>query len=158
MIAMAMTRLQRRHQANIDRYKAGQKKPPTRKQAQAWLAPIRNAFLEMQSGEMDSYRGYAITRINARDIDFARVDHCINGFVAMLNRVFPDFDTALMKKVSNKLESGVLITLDEVNGCLRALDACEDLLITVSRGELKAAALTEQVNIELEQLGLKEAA
>ena len=38
-----MTRQQMRQQAAIARYKAGKQKPPTRAQAQAWLAPIRKA-------------------------------------------------------------------------------------------------------------------
>ena len=48
---MPMTRQQMRQQAAIARYKAGKQKPPTRAQAQAWLAPIRKAFAEIKTGE-----------------------------------------------------------------------------------------------------------
>lgn len=101
----------------IDTYKAGHHKPPTRKQAKAWLAPIRRAMAELKSGEVDAHRGYVITRLNPSDTDFARIDHCINGFTAMMDR-----------------------------------------LIKFTRAALKDAAVTEQINIELELAGLKEAA
>ena len=71
-----------RYLASCDRFKADKQKPPTRKQARAWLAPIRKALTEMLSGEVDSHRGYAITRIHHADNDFARIDHAINGFDA----------------------------------------------------------------------------
>ena len=38
----------------------------------------------------DAYRGYAITRIHHADNDFARVDHAINGFVALMDRLLKD--------------------------------------------------------------------
>ena len=128
------------------------------KNIQAWLAPIRKAFREIKTGEVDSHRGYAITRIHWADEDFARVDHCINGFTAMLDRLMPDFDTGAMKRISKKLSAGVLLTHDEVEACFVVLKQCEDRLIKYKRSELMDAALTEQVNIELERLGMKEAA
>ena len=70
-----MNRTQRHHRAVCDQFKAGHNKPPTRAQAKAWLAPIRKAFSEMLTGEVDAYRGYAITRIHHADNDFARIDH-----------------------------------------------------------------------------------
>ena len=147
-----------RYLAAVARYKADKQKPPTRSQAQAWLAPIRNAFLEMRTGEVDAYRGYAITRIHHADNDFARVDHCINGFLAMFDRLAPGFDTSAMRKVSKKLENGVLIEFAEVDACFATINACEDLLITLRREELIEAANIEMINIEFERLGLKEAA
>lgn len=114
--------------------------------------------MQIKSGEVDAHRGYPITRIHHADNDFARIDHCINGFVAMLERLAPEFDITPLKSVSKKLENGVLMTVPEIDACFRVLNACEDLLITYSRAQLKAAALTEQLNIELERIGLKEAA
>ena len=155
---MAMTRQQLRHQAAVARYKSGLLKPPTRKQAQAWLSPIRNAFEQIRSGEVDSHRGYAITRIHWADEDFARIDHCVNGFTAMLDRLAPAFDTGPLKRVSKKLENGILLTLEEVDSCFAVLADTESLLLKFTREQLIDAAKTEQINIELERMGLKEAA
>lgn len=139
-------------------YQTEHSKPPTRKQARAWLAPIRKAFNEIRTGEVDSFRGYAITRIHHADNDFARVDHAINGFLALFDRLAPDFDTSAMRKVSKKLEHGVLIEFHEVDACFATLNACEDLLITFKRADLIDASQTEMIGIELERMGLKEAA
>lgn len=151
-------RIKAHHLAACDRYDAGKTKPPTRKQAQAWLSPIRKALIEIKGGEVDSNRGYAITRLHHADNDFARVDFCINGFTAMLDRLAPDFDTGPLKVVSRKLANGVLLTVPEIDACFSVINACESLLITFSRQQLKDAALTEQINIEMERHGIKEAA
>jgi hypothetical protein len=155
---MAMTRQQLRHQAAVARYQAGKLKPPTRKQVQAWLAPIRKAFTEIRTGEVDAHRGYAITRINWADEDFARIDHCINGFTAMLDRLAPAFDTGPLKRVSKKLETGILLTPEEVDACFAVLAETEERLLTFTREQLIDASKTEQINIELEIMGLKECA
>lgn len=143
-----------RYLASCDRFAAGKQKPPTRKQAQAWLAPIRKAFVEMLSGEVDSYRGYAITRIHHADNDFARIDHAINGFVALIERLMPDVDIGSIRKVSKKLENGVLLEAAEVHDCLALLKRCEDRLIKFRRCDLTDAANTEMVRIEIERLGI----
>lgn len=155
---MSLTRQQQRHRAACARFKAGHQKPPTRAQAKAWLAPIRKSLIEMRSGEVDAYRGYAITRIHHADNDFARIDHAINGFTALLDRLAPDLDTSALKKVSKKLEAGILLEHNEIDACFAVLNACEDRLITFRRCDLTDAANTEMVNIELERLGIKEAA
>ena len=144
--------------AACDRYAADKHKPPTRAQAKAWLAPIRKAFVEMLSGEVDSHRGYAITRIHHADNDFARIDHAINGFTALIARLMPDFDLAPIGRISKKLEAGILLESKEVHEALALLKRCEDQLIKFKRSELSDAANTEMINIELERMGIKEAA
>ena len=155
---MAMTRQQLRLHAAKQRYQAERNKPPTRKQVQAWLALIRKALSEIRTGECDAYRGYAITRIHHADNDFARVDHAINGFVALMDRLLKDVDTSCLKKVSAKLEAGILLELQEVDACAELLKEAERHLLTFKRRELIDAANTEMINIELERLGMKEAA
>lgn len=155
---MPMTRAQLRHQAAIGRFNAGKHKPPTRAQARAWLAPIRKALAEMRSGEVDAVRGYAITRIHHRDHDFARIDHAINGFVGLITRLMPDLDLTPMTRLSKKLEAGILLELHELDAAQRLLQIVEDRLITFTRSALTAAANTEMTVIELERLGLQEAA
>ena len=155
---MAMTRMQLRHAQAIAQYKADKQKPPTRKQAQAWLAPIRKALAEIMTGEVDTHRGYPIMRIHWADNDVARIDHAINGFVALMERLMPDIDTGPMKRLGKKLEAGVLLELHEVTSCQSLIDTVEDRLLKFKRSDLVDAANTEMVVIELERLGLKEAA
>ena len=151
---MALDRLQLRHQANVARYQAGLLKPPTRKQAKAWLAPIRQAVKEMPTGEVDSYRGYAVTKIRYTGNSLARIDECINGFLAMLEKSMPDLDTKPMRKVSSKLTNGVLLTARELDECMTLLNVAEDRFCKIPRRELVDTANTLMIRIELEMLGL----
>ena len=155
---MPMTRMQLRHAQAVAQYQAGKQKPPTRKQAQAWLAPIRKALAEIMTGEVDTHRGYPITRIHWADNDVARIDHAINGFVALMERLMPDLDTGPMRRLSKKLEAGVLLELYEVTSCKALIDTVEDRLLKFKRRELVKAAEVEMTIIELERLGLKDAA
>ena len=154
---MAMTRQQLRVAAAQARYEAGRNKPPTRKQAVAWLAPIRNALDEIQTGEVDSHRGYPITKIRYADEDFARIDHAINGFLSLIHRLMPELDTRCMSSVANKLANGILLTLEEIDICRKLLADVEDLLLTFTRAQLKDAANTEMIKIEFERMGMVEA-
>lgn len=129
----------------------------TRKNARQWLEPIRKAFGDMKAGEVDSIRGYAVTRIDHTD-EYARIDFAINGFTALIERLLPDTPCTPMQSVSKKLAAGVPLTQGEIDACLALLNRCETRLIKVPREAIRSAVLTEQINIEVEQLGLKEAA
>lgn len=154
---MAMTRAQLRHAAACARYDAGKKKPPTRKQAQAWLHPIRRSIVEMRSGYVDSVRGYAVTRLHTGD-DYARIDFAINGFVALIDRLMPHINTSQFKRLGSKLANGVLLDIPELDRCLAMLKQVESRLIEFNREQLIDAAKLEQIAIEFELMGLKEAA
>lgn len=121
---------------------------------QAWLDPIRNALAEIRTGEVDSYRGYPITRIHHADNDFARVDFAVNGFMALISRLMPEYDLSPMRRLSKKLENGVLLNLAEVNECGALLNEIELRLLKFTRAELKDAADIEMTRIEIERLGL----
>ncbi len=78
--------------------------------------------------------------------------------VALIKRLMPEFDVCALDRVSRKLTNGVLLTHEEVEACFAAINRCEDRLIEFTRDQLIDAARTEQVNIELERMGLKDAA
>lgn len=153
-----MTRRQLQHQAAVARFQAGRFKPPTRRQAQAWLAPIRQAFAEIKTGEVDAHRGYPITRLHWTDNDFARIDHAINGFVALIERLMPDLDIGVMRLISSRLANGVLLTVANLDEAGRVMRIVEDRLIKLRRCDLTDAANTEMIAIEFERMGLREAA
>lgn len=150
---MALSRQQLRHLSAQARYSADKAKPPTRRQAKTWLAPIRDAIAEMRTGEVDAIRGYAVTRLHTGD-DWARVDHCINGFLCLIERLMPDVDLDPLRTVSKRLASGVPLTLELLDSCVKILNAVEDRLITISRRDLIDAANLEQTICEVERLGL----
>lgn len=124
----------------------------TRRQARAWLHPMRQCFNAMRTtGESPAARGYAVTQVHDAD-DWVRTDYCIAGFRALIGRLFPKLDTSAMKRVQKRLANGVLISNADLESCMRELHAAEDLLITVTVPELKSAVVTEQIQIELEAI------
>lgn len=129
----------------------------TRRQVQAWLAPMRACFRQMREGEVDSIRGYAVTRLHHAD-DYARIDFCIAGFRGLLARLVPDLDIGPLLSVERKLANGVPLTIPEVDAAFRLLRECEGHLVGLPRHVLIGAVQTEQIVIEMESLGIKEAA
>lgn len=154
---MGFTRTQRHHRAACDRFSASKQKPLTRKQVRAWLLPVRQAITTMRSGEIESIRGYPVTRLHFKDA-WERIDWCCAGFRCLINRVLPSINTAPLLRVENKLANGVPLTVGELDAVLALLNLCEDALLTFKVEELQDAVLSEQIKFEIENLGLKEAA
>lgn len=148
-----MPRTLRHRKAASAAYKAGLGKPMTRKEARAWLAPVRQAFGQMLQGEADAIRGYAVTRLHHKD-DWARTDHCIAGFRCLIHRLMPDLDMTALARVEKKLAAGVLLTHPELEACMALFRTVEDRLLQHIKRDVLEAATTEQIAIELETLGL----
>lgn len=130
----------------------------TRRQVQSWLSPMRNCFRQMRYiGEVESIRGYAVTRLHHND-DYARIDFCIAGFRGLLSRLAPDLDVGPLLLIERKLANGVPLTIPEIDAAFRLLRECEGALVGLPRSALIGAVQTEQIQIELESLGIKEAA
>ena len=130
----------------------------TRRQVQSWLAPMRECFRRIRvDGEVDSIRGYAVTRLHHND-DYARIDHCIAGFRGLLSRLAPGLDVGPLLLVERKLANGVPLTVPEIDTAFRLIRECEGALVGLPRSALLGAVQTEQIAIELESLGIKEAA
>lgn len=128
----------------------------TRRQAQAWLAPMRKCLNEMRSGYSDAIRGYPVTRLHDGD-DYVRVDFCIAGFQALIGRLFPAQNLEHIERVRKRLAAGVLVSQPDLERSMRELREVEDLLITVTVPDLHSAVLTEQISIEIEALQEKAA-
>lgn len=127
----------------------------TRRQMKSWLAPIRSCFAQMRTGEVDAIRGYAVTRVSSRD-EYARIDFCIAGFRALIARLCPHVDVSLLERIEKKLAAGVVITVGEIDSAFATLRQCEDALVKKTVDEIKDAVITEQIQIEFDEI--KEAA
>lgn len=137
------------HDAFLDRM--------TRHEASQWLAPMRRALAEIKTGEVDSIRGYAVTRLHDQD-DYARLDFCINGFIALLARLNIGLDLGPAERLSKRLAAGTPLTVAEVDAALAILNQAESKLVGLPIRVAKDAVTVEQISIELEAMGLKEAA
>ncbi len=124
----------------------------TRRQASAWLAPIRQCLRQIRAtGEADSIRGYAVTRLHASD-DYARIDYCAAGFRALMERICPHIDSAPLLRIEQRLAAGTPLTVEHLDDALRMLVAVENDLIRHTVAEVKDAVLIEQCLIELDEM------
>lgn len=158
---MAMTRTQLRRQAEIARYQAGKNKPLERRRVQAFMEPITRAMNQILAGEVDVMvvdgKEIPVTRLNHLD-DWAAFDECLNGFIAAMTRAIPDVDLDPLRWVSSDLRNGKLMSQKKAVIARLKLREIEDRLTKCSWIELTGAVRDTQIEIELECLGLKEAA
>ncbi len=129
----------------------------TRRQARSWLSPMRACLRQMLAGEVDAINGYPVTRLHHND-DYARVDFCIAGFRALLDRLCPEVGIYPLARLEKRLAHGVPLTAVEIEQALAVCTLAESALLRHPVAVVKAAVLTEQIVIEMEALGLKEAA
>ena len=112
---------------------------------------MRACFAEIKAGEVDSIKGYAVTRLDHND-EYARIDHCVAGFRALLARLCPEIMPGQLERIEKKLANGVPLTMPEIDDALALLRRCEDALIRHSVEAIKSAVLTEQCVIEMDAL------
>lgn len=129
----------------------------TRRQIKSWLAPIRRCFSEMKTDQVDSIKGYAVTRLDHND-EYARIDFCIAGFRALLARLCPEIMDGELERLEKRLAAGVPLTVSEIDAALALLHRCEDALIKHSVAAIKDAVMIEQIAIELDELEIRKAA
>ena len=124
----------------------------TRRQARAWLYPMRSCLRQIRAtGESDTIRGYAVTRLHASD-DYARVDYCIAGFRGLTDRLCQHIDSAPLLRLEKRFAAGAPMTVDLIDDALRMLRMVEDELIKHTVEAVHDAVLVEQIMIELEAI------
>ena len=124
----------------------------TRRQARAWLEPMRTCLSGIRAtGESDTIRGYAVTRLHDRD-DYARIDYCIAGFRGLTDRICPHIDSKPLLRLEQRFAVGSPLTIELIDDALRMLRIVEDELMKHSVEAVKDAVLTEQILIEMDAL------
>ena len=135
----------------LDCSEGGRMKRMTRKQVAGWFLPIRRALNEMLSGEVDSIRGYAVTRLHHGD-EYERVDYCIAGFVGVISRIFKERDISALTKIEKRLANGAPVTVADIEDALALLKSLETPLVKADWHEIKSALTTEMISIELDEI------
>ena len=125
----------------------------TRRQVDGWFLPIRRALNEMLTGEVDSIRGYAVTRLHHGD-EYERVDYCLAGFVGVIGRIFPEADLSPLTRLQKRLAAGAPVTEAEIHAALAFLKSLETPLIKQDWHHIKSCLTTEMLSIELSELGM----
>jgi len=155
---MSLSRAHRHHLAAVARYQAGKNKPLERRRVQSFMAPITKAFNQIVTGETDvDANDVPITRLAHKD-EWEATHACINGFVAAMERLLPDVELDPLRWVSSDLMNGKLMSAKKVMAAKRVLKKIEDRMIKCTWQQVMDATKTTQIEIAMENLGLKEAA
>jgi hypothetical protein len=114
---------------------------------------MRATFRAMRSGEIESIRGYPVTRSAVSD-QWERVDFCCAGFRGLIERVLPGTDCAPLLKVERRLAAGVLMCVEDIDAALVFLRSIEKPLMGLSVEAVTSGVRTEQLQIEMDALGV----
>lgn len=151
---MALTRQQLRQQTIKAQWEAEMHRPPTRKQARAWVSPLHRALSSLLQGEVDSVKGHPVFEIKWAGNSIARIDEALNGFVSLVERMEPGTErTQAIQAVSKKLYYGIMLTEQEIYAAIGELSQLEDLIIRFPRKQLMDWVQTEQISCALQARG-----
>lgn len=155
---MAMTRAQLRRAAVIAQCKAAKDKPLERRRVRSFMEPITTAFNSILHGSIEvDENDVPITRLPHRD-DWEALDACIEGFCCAMGRLMPDVDLGPLYWVASDLRKGKLMTAAKAQAAYRTLKLIEDRMTTYTWNQVASAVDTTRIEIEIERLGLREAA
>lgn len=155
---MAMTRAQRHRAAVIAQCKAAKDKPLERRRVRSFMEPITNAFASILQGSVTcDDNDIPITRLPNND-QWEALDACIEGFVCAMTRLFPEIDMNPLRYVASDLRKGKLMTTAKAKAAWHTIRIIEDSLTKCTWNEVASAVDTTRIEIEIERLGLRQAA
>lgn len=128
----------------------------SRREAAIIIDPIRRSLMMAKTGEVDSINGYP-HMIDWRG-QWSRIDEALEGWVDCWTRFQSGIDLGPLERLRKKLTNGVMLTLEEIDAALGTLRQQEKALTRLPKDFIRRQTDTELINIELEQLGIKEAA
>lgn len=128
----------------------------SRREAGIIIDPLRRSLMMARSGEMDTLRGYP-AMLDWQG-EWSRVDQALQGWIDCWERFQSGIDLKPLDAFRRKIVAGVMLTVQEVDAALGTLRKQESMLTKMPRDFIRRQTDTELINIELEQLGIKEAA
>ena len=112
--------------------------------------------MELRNDEAIAYRGYVVFEDWKGEL--SRTDQALAGWVDCWERFNSGLDLTPQSRLSKKLANGIALTIAEIDEALALLNRQEKALAKMPRDFVRDQTNTELINIELELLGLKEAA
>ena len=80
------------------------------------------------------------------------MDWAIDGFLGLIERLFPHIDTAALSELRDCIATDQQATAQEIEAALRVLNIVEDGLVRMTVADVQAARLTEEIQIELDAM------
>lgn len=126
----------------------------TRRQAIIWLHPMRECLRYiLRTGQAYCIDGrpHWMQSVGG-NWEWHRVDWAIDGFLGLIERLFPHIDTAALSELRDCIATDQQATAQEIEAALRVLNIVEDGLVRMTVADVQAARLTEEIQIELDAM------
>ena len=88
----------------------------------------------------------------------SRIDHALRGWIDCWKRMDPSMDTSPLSRLAKKLEYGMPLFEEDIEECAANLNKQISRFMVLPTEAILHHAMTEQISIQLEQMGIKEAA
>ncbi len=122
--------------------------------------PIYTAFDRLADGEIEVSRGKPIFKDFYNE--WCELAPAMNGWADCWERICRnqgiDINLEPLRKLARKLDYGAPLTEDDVSSGRAVIDATRSAFVSLPVEVTRAHAVTEQIQIEVDRLNLKEAA
>ena len=110
-----------------------------------------------QSDSPVEWHGMAFA-IHDRTGQLSRIDLALAGWIDCWKRIDPKFDTSPLAKMAKKLEYGTPIFESDIDDCAACLNKQIGRFMVLPSETILHHAMTEQISIQFQHMGIKEAA
>jgi hypothetical protein len=122
--------------------------------------PVFAAFDKLASGEIETVRGAPVFKDWSGE--WCELAPAIDGWADCWDRICRnqgiDIDLEPLRKLARKLDYGIPLTEDDVSAGRAVIDETRSAFVSLPVEVTRAHAVTEQIQIEVDRLNLKEAA
>lgn len=124
------------------------------------FAPIDSMLADLYTGEV-AYLG-ATPMMADHDGDLSEIVPCIIGWTSCLERIARrldiPLDLGLMRRVAKRLEAGILLDVADLDRMAALVNRCRAIYLASPVHIRKACVVDEQIDIAMEEYGLRRAA
>lgn len=106
-------------------------------------------------GEVDTVAGYPAFIDHTGQL--SRIDLALVGWVDCWKRMDPAFNTAPLSKMAKKLEYGTPVFESDIEDCAACINKQISRFMVLPTERVLHHAMAEQISIQMEQMGIKEA-
>lgn len=122
--------------------------------------PLDRLLADLYAGEV-SYAGLTPVMIDA-DGSYGEIVPSLNGWTSCMERIARRLDLplelGLLRRIGKRIENGILLDVSDIDRAKALIDRCRAVYLACPVHVRKAATVDEFIDIEIEELGLREAA
>lgn len=117
--------------------------------------PVRS-ILAILRGEVETINGYPVMK--DWEGTYSRVDYALIGWAECWDRLFGTTDNEPIRRLAAKLANGVPVFEEDLLAVDAILDVQQRAMVRMRVEDVTSSMTTQQIAVELETLGLREAA